>query len=144
MDLKAVDIDFDLSKQYEFIRKQLVKDDEALIQSFGPPERRTYEDEAASETKSKEREELAKRQKKQIQVGYTRMLSKVKKICQQFRETVNQGGLRSGSAKAIINNFDLLMESNDKIMLEETHNADIPSPKVDSRSRLLLPSIPMV
>ena len=69
MDMKAVDFNSDLSKQYEFIRKQLVKDDQALIQSFGPPERRTYEDEAASETESKECAELAKRQKKQIQVG---------------------------------------------------------------------------
>ena len=54
MDMKAVDFNSDLTKQYEFIRKQLVKDEEALIQSFGPPELRTYEDEAASETESKE------------------------------------------------------------------------------------------
>ena len=38
------------------------------------------------------------------------MLAKIKKIRQQFSETVNQGGLSSGSSKVVISNFDLLMQ----------------------------------
>ena len=39
-----------------------------------------------------------------------RVLAKIKKIHQQFSETVNQGGLSSGSSKVVISNFDLLMQ----------------------------------
>ena len=78
--MRAVDFNSDLTKQYEFIRLQLAKDDESLIAWFGPPEIDINVNEAISEEESHERSENSNKQKKQIQLGYTRVLAKIKKI----------------------------------------------------------------
>ena len=71
------------------------------MSTFGPLELTSYDDSPDDEVtpeEAKRRSELATKEKKAIQDGYNRVLSRIKKIRIKFSETMSSS-LSSGSAK---------------------------------------------
>ena len=106
LEYRNCDFNADKSKQYEALRVSLATEyGEVDISFFGPIKILDQDDE-------EDRESFLERtdvQKKQIRVGYNRVMEKVKELRQGFSNAVTAGS-RSKSGKLVLEFYDLMVQ----------------------------------
>ena len=104
LEYRNCDFNADKSKQYEALRVSLATED-VDVSFFGPIKMIDQDD-------REDREAFLKKidvQKKQIRVGYNRVMEKVKELRQGFSNAVTAGS-RSGSRKLVLEFYDLMVQ----------------------------------
>ena len=106
LEYRNCDFNADKSKQYEALRVSLASEYEDVDISFFGPTKLLDQDEQEDRDSFLERIDV---QKKQIRVGYNRVMEKVKELRQGFSNAVTAGS-RSGSGKLVLEFYDLMVQ----------------------------------
>ena len=106
LEYRNCDFNADKSKQYEALRVSLASEYEDVDISFFGPTKLLDQDEQEDRDSFLERIDM---QKKQIRVGYNRVMEKVKELRQGFSNAVTAGS-RSGSGKLVLEFYDLMVQ----------------------------------
>ena len=106
LEYRNCDFNADKSKQYEALRVSLASEYKDVDISFFGPTKMLDQDEQEGRDSFLERIDV---QKKQIRVGYNRVMEKVKELRQGFSNAVTAGS-RSGSGKLVLEFYDLMIQ----------------------------------
>jgi hypothetical protein len=105
LEYRNCDFNADKSKQYEALRISLATEYENVDMSFFGPIK-LDQDDGEDRGAFLEKNDV---QKKQIRVGYNRVMEKVKELRQGFSNAVTAGS-RSGSGKLVLEFYDLMVQ----------------------------------
>ena len=108
MEFKSKDFNADKPRQYDEVRKEIVRIDSDNEKYFGPVDLPTLPSDIDDENEIQLIECQRKKANESIRQGYKRIMEKIKKIRNAFSTTITTGR-RSGAGRIIMENYDKLV-----------------------------------
>ena len=108
MEFKSKDLNADKPRQYEEVRKEIVRIDSDNEKYFGPVDLPTLPSNIDDENEIQLIECQRKKANESIRQGYKRIMEKIKKIRNAFSTAITTGR-RSGAGRIIMENYDKLV-----------------------------------